>query len=549
MSVFAYPSTVIREAERPLLDAGVDLMARASRALAHFLADVLRESRGQLFGSRVCVLVGPGNNAGDALFAAAALARRGAHITVVTLFDRTHDVGLAAARRAGAGVIDFAKPDETTDPHAEVAEGVRDSELRVDELRADALRELNRSDLVLDGILGIGGRPGLPEHIASLVRDWRHSAGTRQAASAGTRSTQTVIAVDVPSDLSPVESGAPDRIHADHTVTFGGLKTDLIDPRVAAFTGTVHLVDIGLDLDENQATAAVVDIDDLNADFPRPQPEGHKYSRGVVGILAGSEEYPGAGVLTTTSAVNCGVGMVRSLGSQMVAEYVIGLHAEVVTASGRMNAVVMGPGDPEDEYIHDCVDELANTSVPVVLDAGALDMVGRAESVKGTWLAERPVVLTPHAGELARLLSRLLGEIITSSRITADPIGWAQRAAQSSGCIVLLKGHQTVIAAPDGFFVLPATGPASLATAGSGDVLAGIIGALVATFHAKSQHESPLPERELTHVVGLGVLVHNAAGRRAVNAGALVDAVAEVAGELILAGSLIESAGPNRNER
>ncbi|MDN5550899.1 MAG: bifunctional ADP-dependent (S)-NAD(P)H-hydrate dehydratase/NAD(P)H-hydrate epimerase, partial [Brevibacterium sp.] len=103
-----------------------------------------------------------------------------------------------------------------------------------------------------------------------------------------------------------------------------------------------------------------------------------------------------------------------------------------------------------------------------------------------------------------------------------------------------LKGHQTVIAAPDGFFVLPETGPASLATAGSGDVLAGIIGALVATFHAKSQHESPLPERELTHVVGLGVLVHNAAGRRAVNAGALVDAVAEVAGELILAGSLIE---------
>ncbi|WP_231442222.1 NAD(P)H-hydrate dehydratase [Brevibacterium zhoupengii] len=552
MSVFAYPTTVIREAERPLLEAGVDLMARASRALAHFCADVLRESRGQLFGSRVCVLVGPGNNAGDALFAAAALARRGAHITVVTLFDHTHEEGLAAARRAGASVIDLPKPDETADPPAEVADGVHASELRASELRADALRELSRSDLVLDGILGIGGRPGLPEHIASLIRDWRHSTGTsrtasagrstgtRQAASTGTRTTHTVIAVDVPSDLSPVESGAADRIHADHTVTFGGLKTDLIDPRVTAFTGTVHLVDIGLDLDENQATAAVVDTDDLNADFPRPQPEGHKYTRGVVGILAGSEEYPGAGVLTTTSAVNCGVGMVRSLGSQMVAEYVIGLHAEVVTASGRMNAVVMGPGNPEDEYIHDCVDELANTNVPVVLDAGALDMVGRAESVKGTWLAERPVVLTPHAGELARLLSRLLGEIITSSRITADPIGWAQRAAQSSGCIVLLKGHQTVIAAPDGFFVLPETGPASLATAGSGDVLAGILGALVATFHAKSQHEAPLAERELAHIVGLGVLVHNAAGRRAVNAGALVDAVAEVAGELILAGCLIE---------
>ncbi|MBM6589014.1 NAD(P)H-hydrate dehydratase [Brevibacterium sp. RIT 803] len=530
MSVFAYPSTVIVEAERPLLDAGVDLMARASRALAHFCADVLRESRGQIFGSRVCVFAGPGNNAGDALFAAAALARRGAHITVVTLFDATHDEGLAAARRAGAIVIGFPSMDVNADSSVE-APGQSGAAVGA-HARADVMRELSRSDLVLDGILGTGGRRGLPEHIASLIRDWRHSAGTSTA--------QTLIAVDIPSDLSPAEAGSDGRIHADHTVTFGGLKAELIDPRVAAFTGTVHLVDIGLELHENQATAEVVDTDDLNADFPRPQPDGHKYSRGVVGILAGSEEYPGAGVLTTTSAVNCGVGMVRSLGSQMVAEYVIGLHAEVVTASGRMNAVVMGPGNPEDEYVHACVDALANTNVPVVLDAGALDMVGRAESVKGTWLAERPVVLTPHAGELARLLSRLLGEIITSSRINADPIGWAQRAARSSGCIVVLKGHQTVIAAPDGFCVLPEAGPASLATAGSGDVLAGIIGALVATFHAKNQHEPPLPERELAHIVGLGVLVHNAAGRRAVNAGALGDAVAEVAGELIHGGSLIE---------
>lgn len=542
MSVFAYPSTVIREAERPLLEKGVDLMARAARALAQFSTDILRATRGQIFGTRVCVLAGPGNNAGDALFAAAALARRGAHITVVTLFDHTHDEGLAAARRAGAVVLGFPGSEETADQNAEVAD-----RLRPDRLRADVLRELNRSDLVLDAILGIGGRPGLPEHIASLIRDWRRSASTSTSpnvtTSTGARTAQTVIAVDVPSDLSPAEADAEQRIHADHTVTFGGLKTQLIDPRVDTFTGTVHLVDIGLELDEKQATAEVVDTDDLNADFPRPQPEGHKYSRGVVGILAGSEEYPGAGVLTTTSAVNCGVGMVRSLGSQMVADYVIGLHAEVVTAPGRMNAVVMGPGNPEDEYVHACVDELADTNVPVVLDAGALDMVGRAESLKGTWLAERPVVLTPHAGELARLLSRLLGEIITSSRINADPIGWAQRAAQSSGCIVLLKGHQTIIAAPDGFCVLPEVGPASLATAGSGDVLAGIIGALVATFHARNQQssaENPLPERELAHIVGLGVLVHNAAGRRAVNAGALGDAVAEVAGELIHGGSLIE---------
>lgn len=551
MSVFAYPITTIQEAERPLLEAGVDLMARAAHALARFSAEVLRDRRGQLFGSRVCVLAGPGNNAGDALFAAAALARRGAHITVVRLFERTHAEGLAAARRAGATVIGF--PTAGSIARTNTGSNVGP--------RADVERELSRSDLVLDAILGTGGRRGLPEHIASLIRDWRHSTfsspdGTatsarteipataaNTSASPNRTTTAAVIAVDVPSDLSPSETGGEDRIHADSTVTFGGLKTELIDPRVRAFTGTVHVVDIGLGLDENQATAEVVDTNDLNAGFPRPQSDGHKYSRGVVGVLAGSEEYPGAGVLTTTSAVNCGIGMVRSLGSPMVAEFIIGLHAEVVTTPGRMNAVVMGPGNPEAEYVHACVDALADTSIPVVLDAGALDMVGRAESLKGTWLATRPVVLTPHAGELARLLSRLLGEIITATRINADPIDWAQRAARSSGCIVVLKGHQTVIAAPDGFCVLPETGPASLATAGSGDVLAGIIGALVATFHAKNQHPSTgaqLPERGLAHIVGLGVLVHNAAGRRAVNAGALVDAVAEVAGELIHAGSLIE---------
>ena len=530
MSVFAYPSSVIRDAEAPLLDAGIDLMARAAHALARVCVDRLKAHRGQISGSRICVLAGHGNNAGDALFAAAALARRGAHITVVTLFDRTHEEGLAAARRAGADIISFTEVEAGTDTDSWDGTG---SEPETD-TGTEVVRELSRSDLVLDGILGTGGRRGLPGHIASLIRGWR----TTESAANG-----LIVSVDIPSDLSPEAAGAEDRIHADHTVTFGGLKIDLVDPRVRAFTGRVSVIDIGLGLDDGEAAAEVLDTRDLNADYPRPQPEGYKYSRGVVGILAGSEEYPGAGVLTTTSAVNCGIGMVRYLGSEPVAEFVIGLHAEVVTATGRMNTVVMGPGDPESEFVAGCVDDLEDTDIPVVLDAGALDMVGRSESVKGTWLSERPVVLTPHAGELARLLSRLLGEIITSSRINADPIGSAKQAAKLSGCIVLLKGHQTVIACPDGFCVLPEAGPASLATAGSGDVLAGIIGSMMATAHARTQQQSTqaVPgHREWAHIAGLGVLIHNAAGRRAVNAGSLVDALAEVTSELIHGGSLLE---------
>ncbi|WP_166973174.1 NAD(P)H-hydrate dehydratase [Brevibacterium atlanticum] len=505
MSVFAYPSEVIRDAEVPLLDAGVPLMARAARALANIGLETLRADHGRVTGTRVSVLAGPGNNAGDALFAAAALARRGAAITVITLFDRTHTEGVAAARSAGAQVIAFTPTEDGTS-------------------RADVLHELTRADLVLDGILGTGGRRGLPDHITALIADWApHRTGR-------------LIAVDVPSDLDPDPDGADQRLHADRTVTFGGLKSELVDPRVTAFTGSIDVIDIGLDLDPELADSELLDSADLAADFPRPEPTGHKYSRGITGVLAGSEDYPGAGVLTTTSAVNAGAGMVRYLGSPLVAEFVVGLHPEVVSASGRVDAVVLGPGDPEADHIQAVVDGLSDTNTPVVIDAGGLDMVGRAEAMAGTWLAHRPLIITPHAGELARLLSRLLGEIITAGRIGQDPAGWARQAAELTGTIVLLKGHHTVIAAPDGFVVLPEPGPASLATAGAGDVLAGILGTLCAIASARSRYgadEAPLPQRQWAHQAGLAVLLHNEAGRRAITAAGFADALAEVVDELI----------------
>ena len=505
MSVFAYPSETIREAEKPLFEAGIPLMARAARALANSAAAILKSDHGQVSGTRVCVLAGPGNNAGDALFAAATLGRRGAAVTVITLFDRTHDEGLAAARSAGAQVVTF------TTAQAESA-------------RADALSELSRADLVLDGILGTGGRRGLPEHISTVIADWApHRTGR-------------LIAVDVPSDLDPNHAGAGKRLHADRTVTFGGLKTELIDPRVDEFIGTIDVIDIGLGLDPGLATAELLDSGDLVTGFPRPDETAHKYSRGVTGVLAGSEEYPGAGVLTTTSAVNTGAGMVRYLGSPLVAEFVLGLHPEVVSASGRIDAVVFGPGDPEPEFVQGVADALTGNHTPIVVDAGGLDMIARAESMAGTWLADRPLIITPHAAELARLLSRLLGEIITANRIGANPIRWAQRAAELTGAIVLLKGHHTVIAAPDGHVVLPEPGPGSLATAGSGDVLAGILGTLAAITAAHGRYDSDdrtRPPREWARLAGLGVLLHNEAGRRAVTASGFADALAEVVSELI----------------
>src|SRR5699024_5640333 len=156
-------------------------------------------------------------------------------------------------------------------------------------------------------------------------------------------------------------------------------------PRVGAFTGFIDVIDIGLDLDPAQATAELLDADDLVTDFPRPGRDRHKYSRGISGILAGSEEYPGAGVLTTTSAVNPGAGMGRYPGPRLVAAFVIGRLAGVVTASGRVDAVFIGPGDPEPEYIQVAMAALTEPTTPLDLAAGGLDMVGRAETMTETW--------------------------------------------------------------------------------------------------------------------------------------------------------------------
>lgn len=513
MPTYAYPSRTVRDAEVPLLEAGAPLMARAAAALARFCSEVLRARRGLVTGSRVCVLAGPGNNAGDALFAAAALARLGARVGVIVLFGTTHGDGLAAAVRAGADVIDLDSGQDTAQ-------------------RTAALTELTRAGLVLDGILGTGGRRGLPPHVARLIRDWRES-----------EFGGTVVAVDMPSDLDPASAGPESRIHADATLTFGGLKAELIDPRSARFTGPVHVVDIGLGLSAEAAVAELLAPEDLATEFPRPGPESHKYSRGVIGVVAGSREYPGAGVLTTGAAVGTAPGMVRFLGAHDVGERVLDRHAEVVLGPGRLDALVVGSGDPETGAIETGLATIAGTAVPVVLDAGAIEMVGHAEAapVPGAAgrLHGRPVVLTPHAGELSRLLSRLLGEIITAGRVAADPLLWARRAAADTGHIVLLKGSQTVIACPDGFAVLPAPGPASLATAGSGDVLTGIIGTLLAAAQAKRRtggEDGPMPDRVVAHTAGLGVLLHNAAGYLSINAEQLVTAVGQVTSALVHSG-------------
>lgn len=386
------------------------LMQRAAHGLAHAVLDLL----GPAYGRRVLLLVGSGDNGGDALYAGAVLARRGCAVEARLLSERVHPAALAALRSAGGRVVDA--------PSA-------------------------RPDVVVDGIVGIGGRPGLrPEAEAALA----DVAGV------------PLVAVDVPSGVD-VDSGelAGPHVDADLTVTFGTEKVaHLVDP-AAATCGVVHLVDLGLDLPP-VAVEALQPLDVARL-LPRPTADAQKYARGVVGVRAGSREYPGAALLSVAGAASGLCGMVRYVGDPTVADRVRATHPEVVGA-GRVQAWVVGSGGGEDAGR-----ELAaalEDDVPTVVDADALQHV--EESLPPT------TVLTPHAGELARMLG------VERAEVEAAPLAHARRAAASYGCVVVLKGRHTLVATPEGRVRVTTTGVPWLATAGAGDVLGGLVGALLA---------------------------------------------------------------------
>jgi hydroxyethylthiazole kinase-like uncharacterized protein yjeF len=385
-----------------------ELMQRAATGLAYAVVEFL----GSTYGRRVLVLVGSGDNGGDGLFAGARLAGRGVAVDAILLDpDRAHPGGLAALRGAGGRVV--------TAP--------RDPEV------------------VIDAITGIGGAGGLRAGAAALVTSL---AGV------------PFVAVDTPSGVG-VDTGALDGPHvrAAVTVTFGTHKIgQLVDPAAEA-CGVVHLVDIGLDLPP--APVEALQADDVAALLPRPSPRAHKYTRGVVGVRAGSAEYPGAGVLCVAGAASGLVGMVRYVGA--AAEVVRSHHPEVV-GDGQVQAWVVGPGGGPD--VDDELGAAVATGAPVVVDAAGLAVVTRPLGV--------PSVLTPHAGELATMLG------VKREEVEAEQLRFACDAAARYDAVLLLKGRHTLIAEPNGRVRVTTIGPAWLATAGAGDVLAGLVGALLA---------------------------------------------------------------------
>lgn len=227
-----------------------------------------------------------------------------------------------------------------------------------------------------------------------------------------------------------------------------------------------------------------------------PGPGDDKYSRGVLGVVTGSDQYPGAAVLGVEAALRTGVGMVRYLGPRRATDLVLHRRPEAVASDGRVQAWLLGSGmDPVDRDTT-LMERALDQGLPVVLDGGALDLRARARG---------PVVLTPHYRELARVLGA------DAREIAADPATWAGRASVELDATVLLKGHATYVAGP-GVLLRVSAAPAWLATAGAGDALGGILGALVATHAA---------EPDLPALAATAALVHGLAAERASAGGPL----------------------------
>ena len=415
-----YTADAIREAEAPLLASMPDgaLMRRAAFGLANAIA----RHTGAIAGSRICAVVGSGDNGGDALWAATFLRRRGAAAAAILLKpERTHAKALAAFLGSGGRVVE-------TIPAA--------------------------TDLVIDGVVGISGsgplRPNAAEVFAAV-----HDAGI------------PVVAVDIPSGID-VQTGSADGPHvrAALTVTFGGLKP----VHALGDCGRVELVDIGLDLPESDTLG--FEAADVAARWPVPGATDDKYSQGVTGVLAGSATYPGAAVLCTGAAVAATSGMVRYAGSaaqQVLSQWPEVIATPSVAAAGRVQAWAVGPGLGTDEAGAAALWFALETDLPVIVDADALTILAAHPDLVANRAA--PTVLTPHAGEFARLAGSPPGD---------DRVGAARKLADRLGVTVLLKGNITVIAEPGGRVYLNTAGQSWAATAGSGDVLSGIIGALLA---------------------------------------------------------------------
>ena len=376
----------------------------------------------------VVAFVGGGDNGGDALYACALLAEQGMVVTAFLLKPTCHARGLAAAREAGVGIV---------------------------ELGGRSLRSIEGTPewgticgarLWIDGIVGIGSRGPLAGELADTVTCLNDAMRAHP---------KKVIAIDVPSGLTDDDGAVRGPIlRATHTLAVGTYKRAQILPPAVEYSGEVRLMRMYWsevatstrpDADGTIGSGDIYYYDDeyrAHSAVPVPAFSDDKYARGVVGLVAGSDTYPGAGILATRGALAAGVGMARLNSTRRVQDLVLADQPGVVMVGGRIQAALIGPGLDEErrEDALELAQFCGQSGMPLVIDAWALDLV---PELLGS-LTPDATVLTPHYGEAARLLSAL-GTPITKREVAASPLRYARALHEATGCHIVLKGPVTIV--------------------------------------------------------------------------------------------------------
>lgn len=528
----AYDSDTVRDMERPLLDDGVPLMRMAASAAAHVTMTLLDDEDLTIEDARVTLLVGAGDNGGDGLYAGAELANEGAHVTAIAVGRSLHEEAFSAFVHAGGRIL-------ALDPAAEIpgcTTGFSAGEAG-ERLQA-AVEYAQGSHVIIDAMTGIGvsgALRGIAGAIASSL-GFDGELPDRPALPNNEPSSDLplVVAIDTPSGVGVNDGSLPGPyIPADVTVTFGAMKPCAMVPPASYACGHLTLVDFGFDIDDCAPATEITDGDFVTDSIRLPQLSDGKYSRGVVGLVTGSARYPGAAVLSSAAAARTNTGMVRYLGPQRAQDMVLSSLPEAVIGKGRVQSWVVGSGVPagDDEAsdsdfqrktiaallkhyelpqetdLDDDVDAKHADALdmpPIVVDAGALDLLPDKVPAQ--------VVVTPHAGELARMLTRLGKNEVGVDEVRSQPLACARKLHELTGATVLLKGAVTMVVGADGEsnerVILSGRAPAWMSTAGSGDVLAGMLGALLA------QQDDMLAEDPalVPEVVAAGAYIHGLAG-------------------------------------
>ncbi len=453
----------MREADRHTIeDLGVPsivLMEHAATGVVDALRERFPEAR------RILVACGPGNNGGDGLSVARHLADGGHEVELLLLAD--------PARLHGDAALEW-KLAERFDVPRSVVDG--------DDLAALDHALGSPPDVIVDAMLGTGLDRPLGGRFAEVVR---------RLGATGT----PVVAVDVPTGLSGSSSGVPGPVlDADLTVTFAALKRCHVLPPACLSCGQVAVVDIGIPraVVERDARVWWVEAADVALQLPARPVDGHKGRFGHLAILAGSAGRGGAVALAARAAIVAGAGLVTMAVPDPIAPVVdaacleamtLGLPADgdgavavidaLIRQLERFSAVAIGPGLGTSDGARTALEALLDRwSGPLILDADALNLVaGRPERLAGR---EGPTVLTPHPGELGRLIGRSTDDVV------ADRIAAAREAARRADAVVVAKSYRTVITAPDDQAWVNPTGDAHLGSGGSGDVLTGLVAGLAA---------------------------------------------------------------------